>query len=59
MPKLNRIYAAIENRLLDISAGGKLLTRKTTAIAERAHDSVPTDWYFIKNIRRLKCMASN
>lgn len=50
MPSLLRLYAAIENRVLDVVMTGKLLTRKTLAVTQEAKDTVPTDWYFLHHM---------
>ena len=50
MPSLKRVYAALENRFLDLACSGKLLTRKTRPVTGQAHATVPTDWYLLKRI---------
>ncbi|WP_081492276.1 class I SAM-dependent methyltransferase [Rhizorhabdus wittichii] len=50
MSSLLRLYAAIENRVLDVVMTGKLLTRKTLAVTQEAKDTVPTDWYFLHHM---------
>jgi len=50
LPSVKRLYAAIENRALDLVSSGKLLTRKTPPIMKQAQASVPTDWYFLKSV---------
>lgn len=50
MHYLKRLYAAAENRVLDLLVSGRLLTKKTPPEIATVQASVPTDWYFLRQV---------
>jgi SAM-dependent methyltransferase len=50
MPSLKRLYAAVENIVMDLLIGGRFLTKKTPPKINAQQASVPTDWYFLKQV---------
>jgi SAM-dependent methyltransferase len=52
MPSLKRLYAAVENRTMDLVISGRLLTKKKPPKIVTQQASVPTDWYFLKQVFR-------